>query len=73
MTRLCTRQLDSFLGGGTAATSIPEAHPAPYPMGTGGSFPEAKCLGQEAEQSLPSTANIKNAWKCTSVPLYHGV
>jgi hypothetical protein len=37
------------------------AHPAPYPMGTMGSFPRGK-----ADHSLPSSAQVKNAWSYTS-------
>jgi hypothetical protein len=37
------------------------AHPAPYPMGTGGSFPEGKArLGRDADHLPPSSAEVKN-------------
>jgi hypothetical protein len=37
------------------------AHPASYPMGTGGSFPGSKVqLGRDADHSLPSSAEVKN-------------
>jgi len=42
-----------------------EAHPASYPMGTGG-----KAAGREADHSPPSSAKVKNAWSCTSTPPY---
>jgi hypothetical protein len=46
------------------------AHPASYPMGTRGSFPERK-----ADHSPPSSAEFKNAWNYTSIPpiRLHGV
>jgi hypothetical protein len=37
------------------------AHPASYPMGTGGSFPGGKAAGPEANHSQPSSAEVKNA------------
>jgi hypothetical protein len=37
------------------------AHPASYPMGTGGSFPGGKGRpGREADHSPPSSAEVKN-------------
>jgi len=39
------------------------AYPAPYPMGTRGSFP-----GREADHSPPCGAEVKNAWKYTYTP-----
>jgi hypothetical protein len=37
------------------------AHPASYPMGTGGSFPGGKARpGRDADHSPPSSAEIKN-------------
>jgi hypothetical protein len=37
------------------------AHPASYPMGTGGSFPGRKARpGREADHSPPSSAEVKN-------------
>jgi hypothetical protein len=51
------------------------AHPASYPMGTGGSFTGDKVPGREADHSPPSSAEVKNAWSYTSTPLIrlHGV
>jgi hypothetical protein len=37
------------------------AHPASYPMGTRGSFPEEKRPGREADHSPLSSAEVKNA------------
>jgi hypothetical protein len=42
------------------------AHPASYPMGVGGSFPEDKRQGREADHSPPTSAEVKN----TSTPRY---
>jgi hypothetical protein len=37
------------------------AHPAFYPMGTGGSFPGGKARpGRDADHSPPSSAEVKN-------------
>jgi hypothetical protein len=37
------------------------AHPASYPMGTGGSFPGGKArLGRDTDHSPPSSAEVKN-------------
>jgi hypothetical protein len=37
------------------------AHPASYPMGTGGSFPGVKARpGRDADHSLPSSAEVTN-------------
>jgi len=48
----------------------PGAHPTSYPMGAEVSF-----LGREADHSLPSSAEVKNAWIYTSTPLkrFHSV
>jgi hypothetical protein len=46
------------------------AHPASYPMGTRDSFPGVKRPEREADQSLPSSAEVKNAWSYTSTPQY---
>jgi hypothetical protein len=36
------------------------AHPASYPMGTGGPFPSGKALpGRDADHSPPSSAEVK--------------
>jgi hypothetical protein len=38
-----------------------EAHPASYPMGTGGPFPGGKALpSRDADHSPPSSAEVKN-------------
>jgi hypothetical protein len=41
-----------------------------YPMGTGGSFPDVKRLGHEANHSPPSSAENRNAQIYTSTPPY---
>jgi hypothetical protein len=50
------------------------AHPASYPMATGGSFPGGggvvKRSGREAGQSPPSNAVAKKTWLYTSTPPY---
>ena len=49
-----------------SSTKYPErlgAHPASYSMDTGDSFP-----GREADESSPSTAEVKNVRSCTSTP-----
>jgi len=35
-------------------------HPASYPVGAGGSFPEIKRPGREADHSPPSSSEVKN-------------
>jgi len=54
----------------TASRSALKSHPASYPGGTGGLYPEG-----EADRSPPSSAEVKNAWSYTSTPLvsFHGV
>jgi hypothetical protein len=47
------------------------AHPASYPTDTGRSFPGVKRPGREADHSLPSSAEVKNAWSYTSTPPIH--
>jgi hypothetical protein len=47
----------------------PGAHPTSYPIGTGFSFPGEKEVGREADLYPPS-AEVKNAWRCTSAPQY---
>jgi hypothetical protein len=42
------------------------AHPASYPMDTGGCFPGIKRPACQGNQSPPSSAEVKNAWSCTS-------
>jgi hypothetical protein len=44
------------------------AHPASYKIGTRGSFPGCKAAGREADHSLPSSAEVKNAWNYNSTP-----
>jgi hypothetical protein len=48
------------------------AHPASYPMGTGGSFPgrEVKQQGCEADHSPPASAEVRKTWIYTSTPPY---
>jgi hypothetical protein len=50
-------------------------HPASYPIDTTGSFPWGKAAGPKADHSLPSSAEVKNAWSYTSTPpiRLHGV
>jgi hypothetical protein len=43
-------------------------HPASYPMNIGGLSTEIKRPGREAIYSPPSSAEVKNAWLCTSTP-----
>jgi hypothetical protein len=50
---------------------VSRAHPASYPVGTGGSFSGGKAAGREADHSLPSSAGIKNAWSYTSTSPIH--
>jgi hypothetical protein len=51
------------------------AHPASCSIGTCGSFPGVKWQGRETDHSLPSSAEVKNAWSYTSTPpiCLHGV
>jgi hypothetical protein len=46
------------------------AHPVSCPTGTGGSYPEVKRPGHEADHAPPSSAEVKNAWSYTSTLLY---
>jgi hypothetical protein len=46
----------------------PGAHPAAYSMGIWRCFPILMRQGREANQSCPSTAEIKNGWSNTSTP-----
>jgi hypothetical protein len=46
------------------------AHPASYPMCTGGSFPGVNRPGREAYHSPPSNVVVKNSWSYTSIPQY---
>jgi len=53
-----------------------ETHPAPYQMGTGGSFLVIMWFGHETDHSSPSNAKVKNMRSCTSTPhvySWHGV
>jgi hypothetical protein len=48
-----------------------EAHPASYPMGTGGSFHGGvKRPGIEADHSPPASADVKKTWIYTPTPTY---
>jgi hypothetical protein len=44
------------------------AHPASYPMGTGGSFPGVKRPGREAGRSPPTSAEVKNTLSIPALP-----
>jgi hypothetical protein len=46
------------------------AHPASYPMGTGGYFPGAKRQGYEADNLPATSAEVKNTWIYTSTLPY---
>jgi hypothetical protein len=41
----------------------PGAHPASYPVGSGGPYP-----GSEADHSLPHNDEVRNAWGYTFLP-----
>jgi hypothetical protein len=43
-------------------------HPASYPMGTGGSFPEVKWEGREADNLPASSAQDKNGGVIPTLP-----
>jgi hypothetical protein len=43
-------------------------HPVSYPMSIKGSFPWGKVAGREADHSLPSSAEVKNAWSYAFTP-----
>jgi hypothetical protein len=45
-------------------------HPTSYPMDTGGSYPEVKRQGREADHSPPTSAEVKELWIYTSTPIY---
>jgi hypothetical protein len=52
------------------------AHPASYPMCTGGPFPGGKArLGRDADHSPPFSAEVKNEWELYFSPPWrlHGV
>jgi hypothetical protein len=44
------------------------AHLTSYPMVTGVSYPGGKATGREADDSPPSSAEVKNTWSFTSTP-----
>jgi hypothetical protein len=46
------------------------AHPASYPVGTGGFSPGVKQLEREADHSPPTSAEVKKMWIYTSTPPY---
>jgi hypothetical protein len=43
-------------------------YPTSYPMGTGGFFPGGKAAG--ADNSLPTSAKVKQTWVYTFTPAY---
>jgi hypothetical protein len=47
-----------------------EAHPASYPVGTGGSFLGIKPPGREADRPPVSGVEVKNTWIYTFSPPY---
>jgi hypothetical protein len=47
--------------------TVTGAHPASYPMGTGGSFLGVKLPERDSNHSPPYSAEIKNAWSYTSI------
>jgi hypothetical protein len=44
------------------------AHPASYPIGTGGSFPGSKVAGGVADHSPPYNAEVNKGGAMTSLP-----
>jgi hypothetical protein len=44
--------------------------PSSYPVGTRGSFPGGKAAREWTDHSPPSSADVKNAWSCTSTLPY---
>jgi hypothetical protein len=59
-----------FLFSGTVQSGC-GAHPVSYShWGYQGCHPGVKRLGRAVDRSPPSSAEIKNEWSCTSVPLY---
>jgi hypothetical protein len=50
--------------------TVSGAHSSSYPVGSRGSFPEVKQPEREADQSPPSSVEVKNAWSYTSTPQY---
>jgi hypothetical protein len=50
------------------------AHPASYPVGTGGASPGVKRPGSEADHSPPSSAGVKNGGAIPHSPIrFHGL
>jgi hypothetical protein len=47
------------------------AHLASFPVDIGALSPEVKQPGHEADYSPASSAEVKNAWSCTSTPPLH--
>jgi hypothetical protein len=47
-----------------------EAHPASYPMGTGGLSPRVKRPRREVDHSPPTSAEVKITWIHISIPPY---
>lgn len=45
-----------------------EAHPASYPIGSGGAFPRAKVAGHNAVHSSPSSDDVKNGGDIPPLP-----
>jgi hypothetical protein len=43
-------------------------HPASYPKGTGDLSPAVQWPGREADQSSPTSAEVKKMWIYTSTP-----
>jgi hypothetical protein len=46
------------------------AHPASYPMGTGGFSSGVKLPGREVDHSPPTSAEVKKTWIHTPTPSY---
>jgi hypothetical protein len=46
------------------------AHPVSYPMSPGGSFPEEKRQGREADHSPPTSVEVKKMWIYMFTPPY---
>jgi hypothetical protein len=46
------------------------AQPASYPKSTGGYFPGVKRPGHEADNTSPTSAEVKKMWIYTSTPAY---
>jgi hypothetical protein len=61
---LFTGRVESFLH---VVQTSSGAHPASYPMVTGGSFSGGKAVS-EADHSPPTSAEVKKTWLYTSTP-----